>query len=126
MKYLYFLLLAVFITNNLLAQEIIFTHKLELLTPKVTEPYILDAAIYAKDSVDYIRIQFPDDLITAEYIVDSAKIKFQATKISDAKLVTIQFIGSGNIENKIDGTFTALVDCVFRKDMSGNFVLRKK
>lgn len=112
--------------NNLSAQNKEITHNLELLTPNVEKPYILDVSIYSKENINYIQIQFPDEIILTEYVsTDSAQIKFQTSKISDDKLVTIQFIGIGIIEGKINGKFTALVDGIFRDDMSGTFILKK-
>ncbi|MBI3124352.1 MAG: hypothetical protein HYZ10_08100 [Ignavibacteriales bacterium] len=127
MKNLCIFVFLIILFNNLSAQNKETTHNLELLTPNVEKPYILDVSIYSKGSINYIQIQFPDELILTEYIsTDSAQIKFQTSKISDDKLVTIQFIGSGIIEEQVNGKFTALVDGVLRDDMSGKFVLSKK
>jgi hypothetical protein len=113
--------------SSLTAQIKESTHYLELLTPNVEKPYVLETSVYAKDSVNYILIRFPDEIINTEYVIaDSAKIKFQTSKISDDKLVTIQFLGTGNIEAKVNGKFIGLVDGVLRNDMSGTFTLIKK
>ena len=79
-------------------------------------------SIYTDQHKRYICIEFPDGFITAEYIfVNDSTLKFQLAEIRNNGLVTIQFIGTGKLENKVEGKFTAIVDGIRREDMSGKF-----
>lgn len=127
MKHSYLFIVLVFLFTNLSAQKVEVTHSIELFTQGAEKPYVLDVSVFKKESANYIQIHFPEEMISTEYFYsDSSKIKFQTSKMSDDKLVSIQFVGQGLIEEKVEGKFASLVDCVLREDMSGKFILKKK
>jgi len=107
------------------AMESRMTHSLELLTPDASEPVSTEAVLSEKDHRHMITIALPTGLSTAEYVlVDPNQVKFQFSEIKNDKLLTIQFVGTGDIKGEVKGRFAALVDSAYRPDMSGTFVLK--
>jgi len=103
------------------------THTLELLPPGATKPVQTEAFVYSKEGTKYISITFPDGLITTKIVdINGNQYKFQLSQIRNRGLVSIHFIGSGNIKEKISGKFKAMVDGVPREDMSGSFSIIKR
>ena len=125
-----FLLLSVFLATNVLVinaqviKEVKYT--LELFTADSKIPITRNAYIYSEGKSNYISIQFQDELKSTQIIKDkSTDYKFQISEIQNDGLVSIQFIGSRNILDRITGIFNATIDGVPRKDMSGSFTLVK-
>jgi hypothetical protein len=56
-------------------------------------------------------------------VTEDDEIKFQLSRIAGDKLVNIQFIGTGSVDEGFEGTFTAMVEAEQRPDMSGTFAL---
>lgn len=102
------------------------THSLELLTPDASEPVSTNAFIYSKNNTQNITIEFPDGLISADFITPTdSTIKFQLAQIRNEILVDIQFIGYGKLNDTISGEFNAYLDFKHRPDMSGTFKVIK-
>ncbi|MDH3649670.1 MAG: hypothetical protein OEQ53_08300 [Saprospiraceae bacterium] len=100
------------------------THMLDLFTADVSDPVQSRAMIYSEQQRNYISVQLQGNTITTEIIeTNPTEYKFQLSEIREKGLVSIQFIGSGVLTEKVVGQFTATVDGVTRKDMSGRFSL---
>ena len=130
MKAFIFLLILQLIDLPLFAQNLnennVTTHTLELLSHESNQPVSTDITIFENNSTKNISVHFPDDTITTEYImVEKTHIKFQLCQIKNQKLLTIQFIGTGDLHKEINGNFAALVEGEFRKDMSGTIKIIK-
>ena len=100
------------------AQELIQhngpTHTLQLLAHEANQPVSTNMTIFEKKHIKKITVHFPEDTITTEYImVKKTHFKFQLCQIKNQKLLTIQFIGTGDLHKEINGNFTALVEGEF-------------
>lgn len=98
------------------------THTLELLTPDAKEPVATNVVIHLENNTKKISIEFPDGVISTNFITPAdSTMKFQLAQIKKNMLVDIQFIGSGNLYENVEGEFNAYLDFTHREDMSGKF-----
>ena len=100
------------------------THILELLQPQADKPIPIGVTVYKVDKQNYISIPLPGDKpIKIELRTIENEVKFQMAAFRNNGLVAVQYIGKGHLDGVVKGTFAALVDGVFRKDMAGTFRL---
>lgn len=103
------------------------TYILELRQPQADKPIRIDVRISEVEKQRYISIPLPGgEPIKAELHVVENEVKFQLTAFKNKGLVAIQYVGKGQLDNEVKGNFSAMVDGVFRKDMSGTFRLFPK
>jgi hypothetical protein len=103
------------------------THVLELVQGAQADKIKVDVMISSENDIEYISLLPPDgELIKVELHILKDKIKFQLTGFKNEKLVAIQYVGKGDKNKTVEGSYAALVDGILRKDMSGKFKLEKK
>jgi hypothetical protein len=101
------------------------THVLELTAGEVPEPARTEAWLDLEGDSGKLTVQMPDgERFTVDCVLtEDDEIKFQLSRIAGDKLVNIQFMGTGSVDEGFEGTFTAMVEAQQRPDMSGTFAL---
>ncbi|MCP4632818.1 MAG: hypothetical protein GY855_07810 [candidate division Zixibacteria bacterium] len=135
MKYLSFLFTLLLILPSCSQQKhqveepaFVPTHILELMVEGMEEPVKAEVQLSDKGTKHFITIIMPDEeKIETEYVVtEENEFRFMMADVKMDNLLTIHYNGVKNQDGNFEGKFAAMVNGIFREDMSGDFAITAK